>query len=46
MIALQSCFNATKRCFTNFSCLKALVNYDAADVQELWSIEKMTKKEQ
>jgi hypothetical protein len=33
MIALPSCFNATKRCFTKCSCLKALVSYDAADVQ-------------
>jgi hypothetical protein len=45
MIALPSCFNATKLCFTNCSCLKALVDYDAAAVQELWSIATMTKKE-
>jgi hypothetical protein len=28
MIALPSCFNATKHYFTNCSCLKALVDYD------------------
>jgi hypothetical protein len=46
MIDLLSCFNTTTHCFTNCSCLKALVNYDAATVQELWYIATMTKKEQ
>jgi hypothetical protein len=45
IIALPSCFNATKHCFTNCSFLKALVNYDDTAVQELWSIGTMTKKE-
>jgi hypothetical protein len=46
MIDLLSCFNTTTHCFTNCSCLKALVDYDDAAVQELWSIATTTKKEQ
>jgi hypothetical protein len=34
-IALPSCFNATRRYFTNCYCLKALVYYDDDTVQEL-----------
>jgi hypothetical protein len=46
MIALPSCFNATKCCFTNCHCLKALVNDYADALQELWYIATMTKNEQ
>jgi hypothetical protein len=46
MIALPSCFNATKHWFTNGSCLKSLINYDAAVMQDLWYIGTMMKKEQ